>query len=250
MHAIFLLAVAALPNDETLRRLKRELNMKKLGYLLTTFAFLLVLFFALALFTRPSVREGHAYNTKNHVALYLFTYKTLPTNYVLKSQVKNYGVQPSDGKYIGGDVFYYSGRIKEYTACTDLRECDLSYPNNDVKRGLNRLVYTADCSEIYYSATHYGDKGEPAFVPVTLSSIYAVSTSFCIAFFVITAAEATVFVVFFTVNKAKKAEYLAELGTSFALAAVTYITVLLSPLILLVMLVDKVKNALEYARER
>ena len=128
--------------------------------------------------TRTTVHENGRYHTKKEVALYLYTYKKLPSNYLLKSETEKSGEQPEDGYYIGGDVFRYAKKITEYTEKTDLRECDLDYPENTSRRGQKRLVYAADCSEIFYTDTHYGDDGDPAFVPVKKKDINKTSDIF------------------------------------------------------------------------
>lgn len=153
--------------------------------------FLTLLFLILPIATRVRVKESGTYTTRDYVALYLFTYHHLPGNYVLKSDpsVKDSGMQPSDGRYIGGDVFYYSGKIRNYTDKTELRECDLSYDESKTERGSKRLVYAVDCSEIFYTYTHYGQNGEPAFVRVTKFSIQKTSNVLWIIFAVLVLTE-------------------------------------------------------------
>ena len=161
--------------------------------ILVSLLFLTVLFLILSLATRVRVREDRAYTTANEVALYLFTYKKLPSNYILKSSVSKseQGKQPATGLYFGGDVFRNEGHIVDdnYTTKTDLRECDISYPDDPSNRGLKRLVYSADCTEIFYTWTHYGDRGEPAFVRITRFTIQKTSNVLWIFFPVIVLIE-------------------------------------------------------------
>jgi hypothetical protein len=133
----------------------------------------------LSIFTQNYVFENGVYTSKKDVALYLYTYKHLPYNYVTKSQVSNSGRQPKDGKYIGGDVFYYRDAIKKHTQNQNLRECDISYPTNTTLRGTKRLVFAADCSEVFYTKDHYS-----TFVKVTKWKINATSNVFTIVFVV------------------------------------------------------------------
>ena len=128
-------------------------DFKRFAYIFVVLMLGLLIFSSAS---RVTVRENRAYHTKNEVALYLYTYKKLPNNYIGKNQTSNFGIQPRDGKYIGGDIFYYSGEIKKYTNNSELRECDVDYPSNDSKRGVKRLVYASDCSEIFYTSNHYG----------------------------------------------------------------------------------------------
>ena len=159
--------------------------------ILVLLLFLTILFLILSLATRIRVKEIRAYSTKNEVALYLFTYKKLPSNYIPKSSVPKaeQGKQPANGLYFGGDVFRNEGNILNYTTKTNLRECDVSYPDDPSNRGLKRLVYSADCTEIFYTWTHYGDRGDPAFVKVTKWDINAASNTYLILFVVLTVGE-------------------------------------------------------------
>ena len=164
--------------------------------------------------TRTTVHENGRYHTKKEVALYLYTYKKLPSNYLLKSETEKSGEQPEDGYYIGGDVFRYAKKITEYTEKTDLRECDLDYPENTSRRGQKRLVYAADCSEIFYTDTHYGDDGDPAFVPVKKKDINKTSDIFQ-AFSIVGAVCGGVYVIYvLAVRKEPASDFLRDAKTS------------------------------------
>lgn len=130
--------------------------MKKLTKLLLSLSFYVgCAALTIASFSTTSVRESGKYHTKNTVALYLFKYYHLPSNYVTKAEVEDSGKQPRNGRYIGGDVFEYRGAIAAKTNLTNLRECDLSYPAFTNNRGTKRLVYDVNCYEIYYTSDHY-----------------------------------------------------------------------------------------------
>lgn len=164
--------------------------------------------------TRTTVHENGRYHTKKEVALYLYTYKKLPSNYLLKSETEKSSEQPENGYYIGGDVFRYKKKITEYTKKTDLRECDLDYPENSSRRGPKRLVYAADCSEIFYTDTHYGDDGDPAFVPVKEKDINKTSDIFQ-AFSIVGAVCGFVYVIYFlAVRKEPAEDFLRDAKTS------------------------------------
>ncbi|MBR4336569.1 MAG: hypothetical protein IKP74_08970 [Clostridia bacterium] len=200
--------------------------------------FLTVLFLILSLATRVRVKEDRAYTTKNEVALYLFTYKKLPSNYILKSSVpkSEQGRQPANGAYFGGDVFRNEGHIVDdhYTTKTDLRECDLSYPDDPSTRGLKRLVYSADCAEVFYTWTHYGDRGDPAFVKVTKWSINAPSNTFLILFIVLIVGETGYVCFVFIKKKENEGDDIRAAGVLFL--KIAFYTVL-SPLILVGILI-------------
>ena len=147
----------------------------------------------LSIVTQNYVFENRDYTSKKDVALYLYTYKHLPYNYVTKSQVKNSGYQPSSGQYIGGDRFYYSGAIIKHTQNRDLRECDISYPTNTTKRGVKRLVFTADCSEVFYTRNHY-----TTFVKITKWQLNATSNMYSFVFGICFATWAVLIVYVYT----------------------------------------------------
>lgn len=149
----------------------------KMATLYTIYLFLISVLFVCALSTRTYVHQGGSYHDKNHVSLYLYTYKELPSNYIRKEQADDSSCQPDDGTYIGGDTFYYSGPIKQYTSNTNLREADIDYPSNKTERGTKRLVYAVNCSEVFYTNDHY-----KSFTKVTRWSINGASNVFWIFF--------------------------------------------------------------------
>ena len=105
----------------------------------------------------PAVAEDEAYITKDDVALYLFTYKHLPENFLTKNDARDKGWEGGNlhvllpGCRIGGDRFgNYEGLLPD----GEYRECDI-VPDSSKERGACRLVFTADCSRIYYTDDHY-----------------------------------------------------------------------------------------------
>ncbi len=188
--------------------------------------------------TRTTVHENGRYHTKKEVALYLYTYKKLPSNYLLKSETEKSSEQPENGYYIGGDVFRYKKRITEYTKKTDLRECDLDYPENSSRRGPKRLVYAADCSEIFYTDTHYGDDGDPAFVPVKQKDINKTSDIFQ-AFSIVGAVCGFVYVIhFLAVRKEPAEDFLRDAKTSCFIAIKIVGYAILVPIVIVYLLIS------------
>lgn len=188
--------------------------------------------------TRTTVHENGRYHTKKEVALYLYTYKKLPSNYLLKSETEKSSEQPENGYYIGGDVFRYKKRITEYTKKTDLRECDLDYPENSSRRGPKRLVYAADCSEIFYTDTHYGDDGDPAFVPVKEKDINKTSDIFQ-AFSIVGAVCGFVYVIYFlAVRKEPAEDFLRDAKTSCFIAIKIVGYAILVPIVIVYLLIS------------
>lgn len=189
-------------------------NHKKIMAFL--FLIIAVIFFIMPIATRVSVKKGESYEKKNEVALYLFKYKELPNNYRTKIEIKamyNEGLIGSkqvvklalmDGYSYGGDKFAgektsYKDWIGNYTQnINNLYECDI-YENREKlikatnpNRGTHRLVYTGDCTEIYYSDNHYGEKETPGFKKITKSSINRTSNTLWVVFFLWTSCGAII----------------------------------------------------------
>lgn len=105
----------------------------------------------------PIDEDGH-YTTKEDVALYLWTYHRLPSNFITKSQARKLGWNSGSvekylpGYAIGGDRFgNYEGRLPKGKTYI---ECDIDTVGKS-SRGACRIVYATDFSVIYYTADHY-----------------------------------------------------------------------------------------------
>ena len=104
------------------------------------------------------IDEDGQYTTKEDVALYLWTYHRLPSNFITKSQARNLGWESGSvekyapGYAIGGDRFgNYEGRLPKGKTYI---ECDIDTVGKS-SRGACRIVYATDFSVIYYTADHY-----------------------------------------------------------------------------------------------
>ena len=99
------------------------------------------------------------YTTKEDVALYLYTYGTLPENFMTKSEARKLGWEGGGldpyayGMCIGGDKFgNYEGLLpnadgRRWTEC----DIDTLHANS---RGAKRIVFSND-GLIYYTEDHY-----------------------------------------------------------------------------------------------
>lgn len=220
---------------------KTTSNRGRTAIVYTIYLFLVSIFFICALSTRIYVHQGGSYHDKNHVSLYLYTYKELPSNYIRKQQAENSSYQPDDGMYIGGNTFYYSGAIKQYTSNSSLREADIEYPSNISERGTKRLVYTVDCSEVFYTDDHY-----KTFTEVTRWSINWASNVFWIFF----GTTITVGVVYSALRLTKSRETRENYKTDVLTASKNYLKVIayiiITPFVLIYMfaewLIKKFKN--------
>jgi len=102
--------------------------------------------------------ENGTYTSKEDVALYIYQYGYLPSNFITKDEARELGweggsLEPyAPGKCIGGDYFgNYEGLLpdedgREYT------ECDINTLGK--KRGAERIVFSND-GLIYYTPDHY-----------------------------------------------------------------------------------------------
>ena len=105
------------------------------------FCFLITLLcFVLAVTTRVHVSEKKEYYSAEQVALYLYAYKHLPSNFLTKESAKELFGQEylciEEGYNIGGDVFSAAKRedyrdwIGNYSDKTSFFECDI-YPDRE-----------------------------------------------------------------------------------------------------------------------
>lgn len=107
-----------------------------------------------------TLKEGEVYSSKEEVALYLFHFKTLPSNFITKKEAKRLGWIAKEGNLwevtnhmsIGGDVFgNREGKLPDKKGRT-WYECDIDYQGGT--RGPKRIVYSND-GWIYYTGDHY-----------------------------------------------------------------------------------------------
>lgn len=108
--------------------------------------------------TEAQIDESGEYTSKDDVALYIYTYGKLPSNYITKKEAKKLGWEGgtlenfAPGKSIGGDRFgNYEGSLPEKKG-RNYTECDIDTKGR--KRGAKRLVFSND-GLIYYTDDHY-----------------------------------------------------------------------------------------------
>jgi cobalamin biosynthesis protein CobT len=108
-------------------------------------------------FDADTLDEDGTYSSKEDVALYIYTYNHLPSNYITKKEAEALGwtggsLEPyAPGKCIGGSYFgNYEGVLPEGH---EYHECDIDTLGAS-KRGAKRIVYSDD-GLIYYTEDHY-----------------------------------------------------------------------------------------------
>lgn len=169
------------------------------------FCFLITLLcFVLAVTTRVRVSEKKEYYSAEQVALYLYAYKHLPSNFLSEQEAEeefgSVSLCLAAGYNIGGGEFSaeqredYRDWIGNYSDKTSFFECDI-YPDREKcisqqTRGTVRLVYSSDYTEVYFTDNHYGQYESPGFVFYSRFSLNALSNSFWIAFGVVCFAQA------------------------------------------------------------
>ena len=103
-------------------------------------------------------RDG-SYTTAEDVALYIYTYGELPSNFMTKNEARELGweggsLEPyAPGMCIGGDWYgNYEGMLPE-TNGREYHECDINTLGAS-SRGAERIVFSND-GLIYYTPDHY-----------------------------------------------------------------------------------------------
>lgn len=102
---------------------------------------------------------GESYSQPLEVAAYIYEWEELPPNYITKSEAEKLGWQSNKGNLwdvaygssIGGDRF--GNREGLLPKGEEYRECDVNYQGG--YRGGERIVYSIDDYDIYYTDDHY-----------------------------------------------------------------------------------------------
>jgi len=109
--------------------------------------------------TAEMLDEDGTYDTKEEVALYLYQYGKLPSNFMTKNQARKKGWSSGPlhlkvkGKCIGGDKYSnFEGLLPEKDGRV-YYECDINTLHSK-SRGPERIVYSND-GLIYYTPDHY-----------------------------------------------------------------------------------------------
>lgn len=100
------------------------------------------------------------YTSKEEVALYLYTYGELPSNYITKNQARKLGWDSNSGNLwdvaegmsIGGDRFWNNEELLPTEDDKQYYECDIDYEGG--YRNAKRIIYSSD-GYIYYTEDHY-----------------------------------------------------------------------------------------------
>lgn len=115
--------------------------------------------------SQATISEDGFYTSRDEVALYIYTYKKLPKNYITKAEAKKLGWVASKnnlgkiakGKSIGGDVFSNYEKLLPVVDGRKYYECDIDFTGN--ARNAKRIIYADDFNEdigfIYYTEDHY-----------------------------------------------------------------------------------------------
>ncbi len=107
------------------------------------------------------IAENGTYTSKNEVALYIYTYKKLPSNYITKKEAEALGWKSGNnssldkvapGKSIGGDSFGNYEKLLPTKSGRKYYECDIDYKSGN--RNSKRIIYSND-GLIYYTDDHY-----------------------------------------------------------------------------------------------
>ncbi|MGX8698445.1 MAG: ribonuclease domain-containing protein [bacterium] len=105
------------------------------------------------------IDEDGVYDSRDEVALYLYTYGHLPSNYITKKEAEALGwpggnLEPyAPGKCIGGSRFGNYENLLPAAEGRTWQECDIDTLGAK-SRGAKRLVFSND-GLIYYTEDHY-----------------------------------------------------------------------------------------------
>ena len=107
----------------------------------------------------PILDEDGSYDSKEEVALYLYLYGHLPSNYISKKDAEKLGwpggsLEPyAPGKCIGGSHFGNYERLLPEKKGRSYTECDIDTMGKK-SRGAKRIIFSND-GLIYYTDDHY-----------------------------------------------------------------------------------------------
>ena len=96
-------------------------------------------------------RDGY-YNTKEEVALYIYLYLALPSNYRVKGQFNKKDYTKENKLSTGGDRFYNKERLLPEANGRIYTEADIDYAGGS--RNAKRIVFSNDLL-IFYTSDHY-----------------------------------------------------------------------------------------------
>ena len=107
-----------------------------------------------------TVSKDGEYTDKDHVALYIHEYGTVPSNYVTKTKARKAGWVNTEGnlwdvlpgKSIGGGGFENDEGLLPDAPGRKWYECDIDYQGG--RRNAKRIVYSSD-GLVYYTGDHY-----------------------------------------------------------------------------------------------
>lgn len=114
-----------------------------------------------------TVTEDGTYIDKEHVALYIYTFDKLPSNYITKKEAQEAGWKSNKGNLnivcpgmsIGGDYFGNREGLLPKKKGRSYYECDINYnpkeiTDKPVYRGDERIIYSND-GLVFYTDDHY-----------------------------------------------------------------------------------------------
>jgi hypothetical protein len=107
----------------------------------------------------PVLDEDGIYDSKDDVALYLYTYHHLPSNFMTKKEARKQGWeggalnQTIPGMCIGGDTFGNNEGLLPKKRGRTYQECDIGTLKAK-SRGAKRIIWSNDWN-IYYTDDHY-----------------------------------------------------------------------------------------------
>ena len=185
--------------------------------------------------TLHTVKESGTYHNKYDVALYIYKYHKLPSNFITKEQRDAMTDAEKQNYNVGGDTFGNHEGLIYNPNNLRLVECDIYTGNsNIINRGKERLVFFANGSKVYYTPNHY-----KCFTLITMAKINGVSYFM----FALSGALLIGQVIYVIVAKKKKnTTAVNQWLTSLEVVAVVVVLVAISPILLILWIIGNIRE--------
>ncbi len=205
--------------------------------------FVMLACFVAGMSTYSFVYEDGFYYNKNDVSAYIYKFKRLPDNFVVKDDRGEVPSEDANKYMVGGDEFLNREQLIDNPNNYKMVECDVySDGYTLLNRGSERLVFFANAERVFYTADHYG-----SFVLMTEFNINLVS-------YILFSVMGLIFVVMLICTiaaaciKKRNRIPLEEIVLSIEISAVIIVVFALSVPILLVKIVEVIHDGISDRR--
>ena len=196
---------------------------------------LTVVFLVAGLCSLHVVKKDAIYRSKNYVALYIYKYHALPRNFITKSEAEAMNANMKTFYNIGGDTFQNREGLIDNPNKLRLVECDIYTGNSNINsRGVERIVFFANGSLVYYTSDHY-----KTFKPITMWDINGASY---VLFIVTGILILTQLVIATWLKRKSKVNAFAQWITALEVCVVIVLLIVFSPILAVLWIVDNIQQ--------